>query len=181
MELLYGNKIYLGASDLSGKATATYDEENIYFFIEVTDNQFVQKNTGSNIWDGDSIQIGLADQDTASSGSYNELTVALTPDGSQMYRHLSNNSELPTGLVEDKELVIVHEGNKIYYEIKIPWAQCLRDPSKVGPGYIPKFAFLINDDDGLGRNKYMEYSQVLGAIGTYKNVGYFSDMYLADK
>lgn len=181
VELLYGNKIYLGESDLSGKATATYDEENIYFFIEVTDNQFVQKNTGSNIWDGDSIQIGLADQDTASSGSYNELTVALTPDGPQMYRHLSNNSALPTGLVEDKELVIVHEGNKIYYEIKIPWAQCLRDPSKVGPGYIPKFAFLINDDDGLGRNKYMEYSQVLGAIGTYKNVGYFSDMYLADK
>ena len=181
VEILDDSTVYLGESDLSGKATAMYDEENIYFFIEVTDNQFVNNNTGLNIWNGDSIQIGLADQDTPATGSYNELTVALTKEGPQMYRHGTNKATLPTGLVEDKELAIVRDGTKTYYEMKIPWAQCLSDPSKVGSGYIPKFAFLINDDDGLGRNVYMEYSQVLGAIGTHKYVGYFADMYLADK
>ncbi len=181
VQILEANTVYLGDDDLSGKATATYDEENLYFFIEVTDNQFVQNNTGSNIWDGDSIQIGLADEDASSSGSYNELTVALTREGPQMWRHLSNNAALPTGPVTDCELAIVHEGTKTYYEIKIPWAQCLLKPENVKAGYAPKFAFLINDDDGVGRNIYMEYSQILGAIGTYKNIGYFSDMYLADK
>jgi len=181
VKLLTETEGYNGDLDLSGKATAMYDEENIYFIIEIEDDVFVQNNTGEQIWNGDSIQIGLADETVQSASAYAELTVALTPEGPQMYRHLSNNADNPTGLVENCEIQIVRSGTKTYYELRIPWSEALLKPELVKPGYVPKFAFLINDDDGYGRNKFMEYSQVLGAIGTDKNVGYFSDMHLADK
>lgn len=79
------------------------------------------------------------------------------------------------------EMQIVRDEHKTYYELAIPWSEVLTNPENAGPGYQPRFAFLINDDDGAGRNAYMEYSQVLGAIGTHKNVAFFSDMYLAEK
>lgn len=175
------NVQHMGDNDLSGKATMKYDEENLYFFIEVTDDIFVNNNVGANIWNGDSIQIGIADEGSTASSSYCELTVALTREGPQMYRHLANNSNNPVGLVQNCEMQIVRDGHKTYYEIAIPWSEVLTNPENAGPGYQPRFAFLINEDDGAGRNSYMEYSQVLGAIGTYKNVAYFSDMYLAEK
>ena len=171
----------MGDADLSGKATAMYDEENVYFFIEIEDDVFVQKYTGEQIWNGDSIQIGLSDETVQNSGTYTELTVALTSEGPQMYRHLTNSSANPTGLMKNAEMQIIRDGTKIHYELAIPWSEVLQKPDRVKAGYVPKFAFLINDDDGFGRNKYMEYSQTLGAIGTYKNVGFFSDMNLADK
>ena len=172
---------HLGDNDLSGKATISYDEDNLYFFIEITDDVFVNNHVGDRIWDGDGIQIGIADEGTAASGSYCELTVALTKEGPQMYRHLSNNSKNPVGFVENCELQIVRNENKTYYEIAVPWSETLTKPEAAIAGYQPRFAFLINEDDGQGRNSYMEYSQVLGAIGTHKNVAYFSDMYLAEK
>ncbi len=178
---LVDNVQHMGDDDLSGKATIKYDDENLYFFIEVTDDIFVNNNVGENIWNGDSIQIGIADEGAEASSAYCELTVALTREGPQMYRHLANNSNNPVGTVKNCEMQIVREGYKTYYELAIPWSEVLTNPENAGPGYQPRFAFLINDDDGVGRNAYMEYSQVLGAIGTHKNVAFFSDMYLAEK
>ncbi len=183
VELLYGLGVFNGDDDLRGNSTILWDEDNLYFFIEVTDNVFVNnQEAGVNIWNGDSIQIGVADAGTSGAGGYSELTVALSTDGPCMYRHLANNVDHPTGEVTNVELAIVREGTKTYYEMAIPWEECLnRGVNEVGPGYTPRFAFLINEDDGMGRNSYMEYSQQLGAIGTAKNAGWFSDMTLADK
>ncbi|HIT85476.1 MAG TPA: hypothetical protein IAA60_06175, partial [Candidatus Ornithomonoglobus intestinigallinarum] len=72
------------------------------------------------------------------------------------------------------------DGTKTRYELAMPWEEILPDGAEPKSGYRPRFAILINEDDGLGRNSYLEYSQVLGAIGTAKNVGYFTDMYLTD-
>lgn len=178
---LVDNVQHMGDNDLSGKATIKYDDENLYFFIEVTDDVFVNNNVGESIWNGDSIQIGIADEGVGASGAYCELTIALTREGAQMYRHLANNSNNPVGSVTNCEMQIVRDEHKTYYELAIPWSEVLTNPENAGPGYQPRFAFLINDDDGAGRNAYMEYSQVLGAIGTHKNVAFFSDMYLAEK
>ncbi|MBP3361163.1 MAG: hypothetical protein J6N52_09945 [Clostridia bacterium] len=172
-------KMHLGDEDLSAKATMKYDEENIWFFIDVTDDTFVNNNSDSMSWDGDSIQLGITDGYVTGGGQFCEMTIALTPEGPQAYRTLTNSADCPIGMVEDKELVIVRDGNHTRYELRLPWNQVLADASNVKPGYKPKFALLLNEDDGLGRNSYLEYSQVLGAIGTYKDVSMFSDMTLA--
>lgn len=177
--LLDENTSYMGDDDLSAKATMKYDEDNLYMFIEVTDNIFFNESVDSQAWDGDGIQLGIAAESVTSGSNYCELGIALTPDGPQMYRYLTNNSK-QIGMVDAGELQIVRDGTKTRYEFAIPWEEILPDKSVVKSGYRPKFAFLVNEDDGLGRNSYMEYSQVLGAIGTNKNVAYFSDMNLAD-
>ncbi len=177
--LLDSNTTYMGSDDLSAKATMKYDEDNLYMFIEVTDNIFYNDSSDSMGWDGDGIQLGIADESVTSGSNYCELGIALTTEGPQFYRYLTNNTK-QIGIVDAGELQIVRDGNKTRYEFSLPWEEILSDASLVGSGYRPKFAFLVNEDDGLGRNSYMEYSQVLGAIGTNKNVAYFSDMYLAD-
>ena len=177
--LLDQNTSFKGDHDLSAKATMKYDDENLYMFIEVTDDIFCNNNSDSMSWSGDGIQLGIADENAGSGGSYCELAIALTPNGPEVYRHLSNNSK-PAGMVENRQLQIVRDGTKTYYEMALPWEEILPETVTVKSGYRPKFAILINEDDGLGRNSYLEYSQVLGAIGTSKNVGYFSDMYLTD-
>lgn len=177
--LLDSNTTYMGSDDLSAKATMKYDEDNLYMFIEVTDNIFCNESVDSQAWDGDGVQLGIAAESVTSGSTYCELGIALTPDGPQMYRYLTNNSK-QVGMVNTGELQIVRDGTKTRYEFAVPWEEILPDKSLVKSGYRPKFAFLINEDDGLGRNSYMEYSQVLGAIGTNKNVAYFSDMNLAD-
>ena len=179
MSLYNTNTRWLGNEDLSAKVTMKYDEENLWLFADVTDNLFVNNNVDSMCWDGDSIQVGIADDFVESGGSYNELTTALTPEGPIIYRHLTNDVNNPIGQVEDKEVVIIRDGNHTRYELKIPWAQSLINPSAVKPGYVMKFALLFNEDDGLGRNSFMECSQKLGAIGSYKDVAYFSQMTLA--
>lgn len=179
-ESLYNSgKMHLGDEDLSAKATMKYDEESVWFFIDVTDDKFVNNEVDAMIWNGDGIQIGITDENIARGSKYCELTVALTHEGPQVYRHKTNNSSNPIGIVTDCEVAIVRDGNHTKYEIRLPWNQVLIEPEKVKAGYKPKFAFLINEDDGLGRNSYMEYSQSLGAIGTYKDVAMFSDMTLA--
>lgn len=177
--LLDKNTSFKGNDDLSAKATMKYDDENLYMFIEVTDDIFCNNNSDSLSWNGDGIQLGIAGENTASGGSYCELAIALTPNGPEIYRHLTNNTKAP-GLVENKQLQIVRDGTKTLYEMALPWEEILPNGIKAKSGYRPKFAILINEDDGLGRNSFLEYSQVLGAIGVSKNVGYFSDMYLTD-
>ena len=177
--ILESGTSWKGDSDLSGKATMKYDDDNLYMFIEVTDNTFKNDNSDSMSWNGDSIQLGIAGEGVASGGNYCELTIALTPNGPEIYRNLSNNSKT-VGAVDTMELQIVRDGTKTRYELAMPWEEILPDGAEPKSGYRPRFAILINEDDGLGRNSYLEYSQVLGAIGTAKNVGYFTDMYLTD-
>ncbi len=178
-ESLDGVTMHMGDEDLSAKATMKYDDESIWFFIDVTDDVFVNNHSDDELWNGDSVQMGIADEGDNVS-SYCELTAALTPKGPQIYRHYTNNENNPVGLVTNMELAIVREGNHTRYEIRLPWSEVLADPSRVEAGYRPKFALLINEDDGKGRNAYMEYSNTLGALGTYKNISMFSDMILAE-
>lgn len=177
--LLTEDTSYKGDSDLSGKATMKYDEDNLYMFIEVTDNIFCNNNSDSMSWSGDSVQLGIAGEGAASGGNYCEFTIALTPNGPEVYRNLSNNAK-SVGAVDTVELQIVRDGTQTRYEMALPWEEILPEGEVPKSGYRPRFAILINEDDGLGRNSYLEYSQVLGAIGTAKNVGYFTDMYLTD-
>lgn len=179
VKLLDSATFYKGENDLSAKANMKYDKDHLYLFIEVTDDVFCNNNSDSMSWSGDSIQLGIADASVVSGSNYCELTIALTPNGPEVYRNLTNNAK-SIGMVDRIELQIVREGNKTKYEMALPWTEVLTEPALATAGYRPKFAILINEDDGLGRNSYLEYSQVLGAIGTDKNVLYFSDLYLMD-
>ena len=51
-----------GGDDLSADLYLSYDSDNIYFLADVTDDVQLNRNTNSNIWNGDCLQIGISTQ-----------------------------------------------------------------------------------------------------------------------
>ncbi len=179
MTLYDSGQVWKGTDDLSAKMNVAYNKDYLYVFIEVTDDVFRNQNADQKIWNGDSIQLGISDESQKTGSNYCEMSIGLGVNGPQVYRNLTNNQKM-VGLVENLNIQILRNGNKTSYELALPWSEVLADPALASAGYRPRFAVLINEDDGLGRNSYMEYSQTLGAIGTYKETGYFSELYLED-
>jgi len=66
---IYGADQWKGPRDLSGKAQAMWDKDNLYFAFSVTDNKVYQEARGGDIWTGDHIELWL---DTDLDADYNE-------------------------------------------------------------------------------------------------------------
>ncbi len=167
-----------GTEDLSGKAAVMWDEENFYMCAVVTDDVFSQPNSPAKNWAGDGLQIGVMYGDEGflaigqGQATFQEIGIALSPEGAAAYRTLSQDSCYPEGLCETARTAITREGNKVYYEFSIPWKDFLR-PTDTAPkaGDELGFSFLINDDDGQGRRGWIEYA---GGIGEEKNTALFT-------
>ncbi len=167
-----------GTEDLSGKAAVMWDEEKFYMCAVVTDDVFSQPNPPAKNWAGDGLQIGVMYGEEGflaigqGQATFQEIGIALSPEGAASYRTLSQDSCYPEGLCETAETAITRDGNKVYYEFSIPWKDFLR-PTDTAPeaGDELGFSFLINDDDGQGRRGWIEYA---GGIGEEKNTALFT-------
>lgn len=53
----YGKTVWRGVNDYSLKAYAMWDESNVYFAFDVTDDKPVQDKVGQDIWEGDHIEL----------------------------------------------------------------------------------------------------------------------------
>ncbi len=170
-----------GVKDLSFKAAVAYDEEYMYLCADVTDDKFFQDQTGKTKWQGDSIQLGvfygeeghtaLGDRST----TFHELCVALTPNGPEIYRHLSQDNVYPAGDFEGGEAAVVREGTHTYYEMKVPWKNLLLEGQQPKQGDSLGFAMLANDNDGSGRRGWIHYA---GGIAPSKTTRLFTYLYL---
>lgn len=171
-------KDYGGTDDLSAKSFVMWDEEYLYFASEVTDNIFSNTETGDTIWKGDSVQIGIYGRENEfvamgqAGTNYTEIGIAKTPEGVQMHRwRVQNENVGETGSIENFEGEVIREGNKTYYEFKIPWKEVL--PSNISIENAEKlgFSMLVNDNDGSGRRGWIEYAS---GIGESKNTAMFT-------
>lgn len=171
-----------GAADLSADAGVAWDADKLYFDINVRDDVHSQSYSGVDIWQGDSIQLGIDLNRGAGAGSkqVSELGFALRDDGSVVKWRWKAPEGLQTGalgagveatVTRDEEAGVTH------YAIAIPLDQLH------GAGYVfdPQdalgFTLLMNENDGSGREGYMEYNQ---GIGSSKDFTLFGDLYLLD-
>jgi len=69
INVVYGQSAWGGPQDLSAKVYSMWDENNIYFAFDITDDKIVQKWTGHDMWQGDHIEMWL---DMNLFGDYNE-------------------------------------------------------------------------------------------------------------
>ncbi|OPH55988.1 hypothetical protein BC351_29270 [Paenibacillus ferrarius] len=165
-----------GPDDLSAEAKMNWTDETLNLFVQVHDDIHYQTWSNGDIWQGDSIQVGLdlSRKNGASSQNVNELGFALNNDGTVKQWRWKAPNGANTGAF-NAQAIITRENGITTYKLKIPLAQ-LHDPSypfQVGDPI--GLALLINENDGNGRSAFMEYNQ---GIGTSKNTVLYGDLYL---
>lgn len=163
------NLTWSGPEDLSGRASLMWDEENLYFAAEVTDNVFYQPNSGWDTWRADNIQMGIfyGSEGYVVAGqrstTFHEISMAHTPIGDEVYRTLSQENYYKSGKLENAEVCITRVGDKTTYEVKIPWEGYLLPDQKPQEGERLGFSYMINESDGGARNGWIEYASGIGS------------------
>ncbi len=167
-----------GADDLSFSGTSMWDEENFYFVGVSTDDIHFTNYTptgASNLWRGDSFQLGFDDRDVligGTEGLFTEIGLAYVPgEGDVVYRFTSLYGK-PVGIVENCDIKIQRYDTYTLYECRIPWTEIFKDDYTFQYDTPFRFSALLNDNDGTGRG-WIEY---MGGIGWPKTVSLFGDM-----
>ena len=143
-----------GAADLSAEIEFSYDADNLYLSATVTDDQH-HPVAAESMWSGDSIQIAFS-PDGATYGA--EYGLAAGASGPEVWRWNAGTA------VEDKDVVTLltqRIGTITTYEATLPW-DAIMASSPVGVQSSLNFSLLINDNDGNGREGYVEWTQGIG-------------------
>lgn len=151
--------MHYGEDDLSAKIWLAVDEKNFYMTAHVTDNNFCQEYTDSNVWNGDGFQFAIGNGLPSTGTKYAEIGIADTPKGPQVHcwtNQLGGN----TGLFTNSKLIVEHEGNLTKYAVTIPWSEI---PDFNYENMLMSFSLLLNENDGDGRLGYIEWGSGIGS------------------
>ncbi|MDI4647439.1 S-layer homology domain-containing protein [Cohnella hashimotonis] len=169
-----------GVDDMSAQAYVKWDASKLYFAVDVTDDVQRQTATDDGIWAGDGIQLAFdpARADGIGSMGNHEIGFALSDDHEvQSWRWTAIAGKQPGEFDGADTRIVRDEATKhTIYETAIPWNELLAEGAAVQPGDRFGFSFLINEDDGQGRDGWMEY---MGGIGLTKDPMYYGDLVLA--
>ncbi|TFE29398.1 glycosyl hydrolase family 28-related protein [Cohnella luojiensis] len=168
-----------GVNDLSAQANVKWDNRNLYFTVSVKDDTHFQSWQNGDIWQGDSIQIGIdpSRKDGSSSQNVSEMGFALSNDGTTSAWRWRAPTGVTAGALSNAQANIVRDENTAttIYTIAIPIAELH------GPGFVfsPNdpigFTLLVNENDGAGRSGFLEYNK---GIGSSKDATTFGDLHL---
>lgn len=168
-----------GAGDLSARAKLRWDEERLYVTVSVRDDVHAQSWTGGDIWQGDSLQLGidLSRQDGNASPDVSELGFALNGQGTVSSWRWRAPQGLSTGILPGVQADISRDAAEgvTLYELAIPFTQLHAPGTVFTPEAAIGFTLLLNENDGAGRAGFMEYNQ---GIGTSKDATLYGDLYL---
>lgn len=148
---------WMGPKDLSCRFAMTRENGNLNLDIRVTDDRHVMNSTPDEAWKDDSIQVGFATLD----GKFTEVTLSGKDGKGAVYAHhapdpaLRNEWKVPAK--------VTRTGDVTHYEVSLPLAK-LGIPDKTGTLF--RFSFLVNENDGKGRVRWIEW---MGGIGRAKN------------
>lgn len=148
---------WAGAKDLSCRAWAIRNEKGIEFNFDVTDDKHVAKASGADLWKNDSIQLGL----NSLSGTPLEITIADTPEDGMAWCHIASGTAKIGKWIYPA--TVKRAGVHTTYQVFVPY-EVLGLAGK--PGEQFRMAFLVNEDDGIGRIRWIEW---FDGIGKSKN------------
>jgi hypothetical protein len=168
-----------GVNDLSSQANVKWDNQNLYFTVSVKDDTHFQSWQDGNIWQGDSIQIGidLSRKDDSSSQNVSEMGFALSNDGLTSAWRWRAPSGVTAGALSNAQANIVRDENTATttYTIAIPIADLHGPGFTFSPNDPIGFTLLVNENDGAGRSGFLEYNQ---GIGSSKDATTYGDLHL---
>ena len=144
---------WMGPKDLSCVFMMSRENGNLKLDIRVTDDKHVMNSSPADAWRDDSVQTGFATID----GKFTELTISGKDGKGAVYAHISPDPALRG---EWKVPVSVnHAAGVTCYEVLLPLKN-LGIPDK--PGTFFRFNFLINENDGRGRVRWIEWKSGIG-------------------
>jgi len=151
-----------GRPDVDGRAMIGWDNQFFYLAAEITDDVHHQAYPEEEEWRGDGLQFGLAWE----SSGY-EFGAALTKQGVKVSTFVAPMGFLANEFAKRAKTAVKRNGKTLIYELAIPWDSI--------PPISPKngeflFSFLVNDNDGRGREGWVEWAS---GIGGNKELGFY--------
>jgi hypothetical protein len=182
-----------GPNDISLTFYILWDDDNLYFAAEVTDDEQLHENTGDSIWNGDSFQIGIDPTGERNIAAFDglsfEYNFGLDLNDNAVLSRLHGNPEgwpanFADNLKNENELAIVRDDkeNKTYYELRIPTEDLA--PAEFVPGGQIGLGLICNDSDKAhpGQTGWVGWGSqaiVFGKDNTQMNLVIFSGEMLA--
>ena len=157
--------IWRGPEDLSAEVRLAAKDRTFEIQVEVTDDIHIQPYTGSTVWNGDSIQIGLK---LSSQPRAWHFILAMLPDGKPQVTCDSRGSGAFDWAAAAAELDLAvsrDEGAKLTrYRLNIPFDAIGLTPADAAEGF--RFNLMVNDNDGPKRESCIS---VAPSLNTSKN------------
>lgn len=152
---------YYGVDDLYGEFYVAADEKNFYFGGKIKDDAHSAPETGYNIWQNDGIQFSIGKGLPAPSIPYYELGMSLTDKGVAEAHCWADPDVVGDHKLEgvDCKITLDEKTLTTTYYIAIPWEVIPRLSYEDG---LLAFSMLINENDGQGRNGYVEWGSGIG-------------------
>ncbi len=153
-KVVYGKEKWDNAADLSAKVMIGWDEANLYLGVYVVDEDYVQNETGLNMYKGDSLEI-LFDTNLTSDFYVDDLSpddfqLGISPGSPHVQDDPNAYLWFPTSIDgEPDDIRISGERQEDGYtvEIAIPWSVFEITPQS-NKHY--GFAFSVSDNDKTG-------------------------------
>lgn len=155
--ITYGFEKWTSDFDISAKMYAGYDQEQLYFFIEVYDDVFNQQYSGDKLLRGDHLELWFANasgektQIGVSPGNFGEIA----PEARLWYRGSRAVSESP---LPDIAIAAQSTDHGYLLEFAVPFTVLPEGYKKIGPAL---FSLSISDSDQEGKQEKLLSSSSL--------------------
>ncbi len=137
---------WAGPEDLSVTARFAHDGAGLYLRFEVRDQTHRPGEPGARLWTGDSVQIGIA-----ADGRPTEIGLTEAGGGAG-WRWIAPTAEKVGEL--RTPLAASRAGDVTTYECYLPFADL---GFEYRPGLMIRMTFLVNEDDGRGRVRLLQW------------------------
>lgn len=147
-----------GAEDLSAKIWLGLDQDALVVKVDVTDDVQKQDHPAEQMWQGDSLQMGLA---LPSREGFWEIAFARGSSGEGMSHVFSAPSGLSAAYASTIKMTTTPRKGGMIYEIRLPYEGLGIDAAGLRKEAIG-FNLVVNDDDGGGREGFGFITDGLG-------------------
>lgn len=156
-------------SDLSATYRMTYDVNNLYLFVDVTDDFKV--NDSANDWEDDGVEIYI-DLGNSKPSSYggNQFQYVFTWTNNMAANTATSIAETKHGATGGVVSKQTSSGTGYMMEIQIPWS-AMGGSMPVAGSYMGFDVSVNDDDDGGTRDNQLSWND--GSYGEWNNPGLF--------
>lgn len=103
-------EVFKSDPTVSGPLWLTWDQDYLYLAADLADDDHVQQYDGGETWKQDLIQAAIASGEPGDADAWDEMDIALTPDGPQVYRRVLPDGSPAEVLDSAKTEIVRTEG-----------------------------------------------------------------------